>query len=61
MGLACVAAPVYTSEVAAPAVRGTLGASFQLAINVGIVLGSMGGLLLVSICKHVKFSIYMWT
>jgi sugar porter (SP) family MFS transporter len=44
VGLASVAAPPYTSEVAPRQLRGALGASYQLAITTGIFLGSLCGL-----------------
>lgn len=44
VGLASVAAPPYTSEMAPREVRGALGASYQLAITTGIFLGSLFGL-----------------
>eukprot|EP01043_Picozoa_sp_COSAG02_P063486 COSAG02_NODE_9017_length_2359_cov_1.579646_2_plen_470_part_00 len=44
VGLASVAAPPYTTEMAPRELRGALGASYQLAITSGIFLGSLFGL-----------------
>ena len=44
VGLASVAAPPYTTEIAPRELRGALGASYQLAITIGIFLGSLFGL-----------------
>lgn len=35
-GACCIAAPIYTSEIAHKSVRGTLGSYFQLMVTVGI-------------------------
>lgn len=45
IGVVSVAAGMYVSEVAEPAVRGTLGSFFQLQITVGILVGFVLGLL----------------
>ena len=62
VGLASVAAPPYTSEVAPRQLRGALGASYQLAITTGIFLGSLCGLaasdMNVALCPCA--SLYQW-
>lgn len=37
VGASCVAAPLYTSEVAQKQIRGTLGSYFQLMVTIGIL------------------------
>lgn len=36
-GAYCVVAPMYTGEIAEPAIRGVLGSFFQLLITAGIL------------------------
>lgn len=42
-GAFCVAAPIYTSEIAQKEIRGTLGSFFQLLLTCGILLSYIGG------------------
>ncbi|KAJ8911433.1 hypothetical protein NQ315_005966 [Exocentrus adspersus] len=42
-GAFCVAAPIYTSEIAEKEIRGTLGSFFQLLLTVGILLSYIIG------------------
>jgi len=42
-GAFCVAAPLYTSEIAESEIRGTLGSYFQLMLTVGILLSYILG------------------
>ncbi|XP_046479238.1 facilitated trehalose transporter Tret1-like isoform X1 [Neodiprion pinetum] len=45
IGATTVVVPLYVSEIAEPAIRGTLGALFQLQITIGISLGYLTGLI----------------
>lgn len=59
-GTFCIAAPLYTSEIAEKEVRGTLGSYFQLMVTVGIlfayVLGDFWGPTIIAIvCGIVPF------
>ncbi|KYB25889.1 facilitated trehalose transporter Tret1 [Tribolium castaneum] len=47
-GASCVAAPLYTSEIAQKEIRGTLGSYFQLMVTVGIFLAYLSGKYLTS-------------
>ncbi|KAL1491479.1 hypothetical protein ABEB36_012072 [Hypothenemus hampei] len=42
-GAFCVAAPLYTSEIAETRIRGTLGSFFQLLLTIGILLSYVFG------------------
>lgn len=42
-GASCVAAPLYTSEIAQKEIRGTVGSYFQLMITLGIFLAYVAG------------------
>lgn len=42
-GACCIAAPLYTSEIAHKSIRGFLGTYFQLMVNVGIFLAYLFG------------------
>nr|CAI5845155.1 unnamed protein product [Callosobruchus analis] len=42
-GAFCVAAPIYTSEIAQKEIRGTLGSYFQLLLTVGILIAYLAG------------------
>jgi sugar porter (SP) family MFS transporter len=42
-GASCVAAPLYTSEIAQKEIRGTLGSYFQLMVTIGIFLAYLSG------------------
>lgn len=42
-GAFCVAAPIYTSEIAQKEIRGTLGSFFQLLLTCGILLSYVAG------------------
>ncbi|VEN45811.1 unnamed protein product [Callosobruchus maculatus] len=42
-GAFCVAAPIYTSEIAQKEIRGTLGSYFQLLLTVGILIAYVAG------------------
>nr|CAI5847450.1 unnamed protein product [Callosobruchus analis] len=42
-GSFCVCGPLYTSEIAQPAIRGTLGAFFQLFFSMGILYSNVFG------------------
>ncbi|CAG9818841.1 unnamed protein product [Phaedon cochleariae] len=42
-GAFCVAAPIYTSEIAEDKIRGTLGTFFQLLLTVGILIAYIAG------------------
>lgn len=42
-GACCIAAPLYTSEIAHKTLRGTLGSYFQLMVTVGIFLAYLFG------------------
>ncbi|CAG9861903.1 unnamed protein product [Phyllotreta striolata] len=42
-GACCIAAPVYTSEIAHKTLRGTLGSYFQLMVTIGIFLAYITG------------------
>ncbi|XP_060534579.1 facilitated trehalose transporter Tret1-2 homolog isoform X2 [Cylas formicarius] len=52
-GAFCVAAPIYTSEIAQKEIRGTLGGYFQLLLTVGILFAYVFG----SICTPLVLSI----
>lgn len=43
VGACCVAAPLYTSEIAHKSIRGVLGSYFQLMVTVGIFLAYLFG------------------
>lgn len=43
VGACCVAAPIYTSEIAQTEIRGTLGSYFQLMITVGVFYAYLVG------------------
>ncbi|KAF5274012.1 hypothetical protein FQA39_LY01127 [Lamprigera yunnana] len=43
VGAACVAAPIYVTELGEPEIRGTLGTFFQLQITIGFLLGYILG------------------
>ncbi|XP_046748573.1 facilitated trehalose transporter Tret1-like [Diprion similis] len=45
IGATTVVVPLYVSEIAEPAIRGTLGALFQLQITIGVSLGYLTGLI----------------
>lgn len=45
-GAFCVAAPLYTSEIAESEIRGTLGSYFQLMLTVGILISYVLGYLI---------------
>lgn len=45
-GAFCVAAPLYTSEIAESEIRGTLGSYFQLMLTVGILISYILGTIL---------------
>lgn len=47
-GAFCVAAPLYTNEIAVTSIRGTLGTFFQLLLTVGILITYIGGAYLTS-------------
>lgn len=47
-GAFCVAAPLYSSEIAEKNIRGTLGSFFQLLLVVGILIAYLGGAFLSS-------------
>lgn len=42
-GAFCIAAPLYTSEIAEKEIRGTLGSYFQLLLTVGILISNIFG------------------
>ncbi|KAL3275587.1 hypothetical protein HHI36_020342 [Cryptolaemus montrouzieri] len=42
-GAFCIAAPMYTSEIAEKEIRGTLGSYFQLLLTVGILISNVLG------------------
>ncbi|XP_050499245.1 facilitated trehalose transporter Tret1-2 homolog isoform X2 [Diabrotica virgifera virgifera] len=42
-GSFCVAAPIYTAEIAQASIRGALGSYFQLLLTVGILIVYVGG------------------
>lgn len=42
-GAFCVAAPIYTAEIAQPSIRGALGSYFQLLLTVGILIVYIAG------------------
>nr|XP_023013560.1 facilitated trehalose transporter Tret1-like isoform X1 [Leptinotarsa decemlineata] len=42
-GACCIAAPLYTSEIAHKSLRGTLGSFFQLMVTIGILLAYIFG------------------
>jgi len=42
-GAFCVAAPVYVSEIAHPALRGALGSLFQLQVVMGVEMAYLIG------------------
>ena len=43
VGMASVATPLYIAEIATSDMRGTLGACFQLAVTVGVLIAFSGG------------------
>ncbi|XP_044270984.1 facilitated trehalose transporter Tret1-like [Tribolium madens] len=47
-GASCVAAPLYTSEIAQKEIRGTLGSYFQLMVTIGIIFAYLAGKFLTS-------------
>ncbi|CAG9861898.1 unnamed protein product [Phyllotreta striolata] len=63
-GAFCVAAPIYTSEIAENRIRGALGSYFQLLLTVGILIAYVAGafispksLAILSLCIPVVFGV----
>lgn len=52
MGAFCVAAPMYTSEIAEIEIRGSLGTFFQLFLTVGTLYAQIMGLFGPKICTY---------
>lgn len=46
IGMCCVAAPLYTNEIAQKEIRGSLGSYFQLMVTIGILFAYCTGALL---------------